>query len=149
MQDDMQVMKLSTPLSQPLDAHNTIQTLSSLVDSTLDSYAVSLVFVGFIYCIYFIGWMAMSLVIFWIFSQTFGSDITIIGSNLRYLYSPFSFNCQCVPVVHFVPTVTLPYFGATIPWLFSAPYDSYSGISQPHELFFKLRKVLHQFGKKF
>ena len=133
----MQVMKLSMPLSQPFDAHNTIQTLSSLVDSTLDSYTVSLIFVGFKSCMYFIGCLAMSLVIFWMFSYTFGYDITIIGSNLRYLYSPFSLNCQCVPVVHFVPTVTLPYFGATIPWLFSAPYDSYSGISEPHELFFQ------------
>ena len=53
---DMKFMTLSIPFTHPINTHNTIQTPSSLVDSSLDSYAVSLVFVGFKSRLYLIGW---------------------------------------------------------------------------------------------
>ena len=38
--------------------------------------------------------------------------------------------------------------GDTIPLLFSAIYDIYSNISEPHELCYRVVKVLHQIGRK-
>ena len=36
--------------------------------------------------------------------------------------------------------------GDTIPLMFSAMYDIYSNISEPHEIFYRVVKVLHQIG---
>ena len=38
--------------------------------------------------------------------------------------------------------------GDTITMIFYALYDSYSDISEPHELSYRVRKAFHQFGKK-
>ena len=38
--------------------------------------------------------------------------------------------------------------GDTIPLIFSAIYDIYYDISEPHDLCYKVMKVPHQFGKK-
>ena len=38
--------------------------------------------------------------------------------------------------------------GDTIPLIFSHVYDIYSDISEPHELCYRVMKVLHQIGKK-
>ena len=70
-------------------------------------------------------------------------------SNFRSLYSPYFPNCQCRLVAPSFSTVTQPDFGFTIPWLFVAPYDIISGISDPNNLYYINRKVSHQFGKKF
>ena len=57
-------------------------------------------------------------------------------------------NCQCRPVAPSFPTVTQPYFGATIPWLLASPYDLFFYISESHNLYYRIGKVSHQFGKK-
>ena len=38
--------------------------------------------------------------------------------------------------------------GDTIPIIFYIVYDIYSHISEPHEIFYRVMKVLHQIGKK-
>ena len=37
--------------------------------------------------------------------------------------------------------------GDTIPMIFSVVYDIYSDISEPHDLYYRFMKVLHQIGK--
>ena len=55
--------------------------------------------------------------------HTFGYYITVIMSNFISLCSLDFPNCQCRLVAPSFPTMTQPYFEATIPWLFAAPYD--------------------------
>ena len=44
--------------------------------------------------------------------------------------------------------MTQLHFGATIPWLFVAPYELISDISETRDLHYIIRQVSHQFGKK-
>ena len=76
------------------------------------------------------------------------SDITFIRSNFRSLCSPGFPNCQFRLVAPSFPTVTQPDFGATITWFIDAPCDLVYYISEPHKLYYLIRKVSHHFGKK-
>ena len=80
--------------------------------------------------------------------KTFLSDTTFIISNSISLYSPYFPNCQCRLVAISFPTVTQPDFGASIPWFFDYKYELISYISEPHNIYYIIRKVSHQFGKK-
>ena len=95
-----------------------------------------------------IGWFSISLDICDLFLHAFGSYITFIRSYFRSLYSPNLPNCQCRLVAPSFPTVTQPDFGDTIPWLFDSPYELISDILEPRKLYYMIRKVSHQFGKK-
>ena len=75
--------------------------------------------------------------------KTFGSDINFISSNFRSLCSLDLPNCQCRLVEPSFPTATQPDFGATIPWLVSAPYDLIYDILEPHNIYYKILNVLH------
>ena len=44
--------------------------------------------------------------------------------------------------------VTQPDFGATIPWLIADPYELIYNISEPHKIYYRIRKVSHQLRKK-
>ena len=77
-----------------------------------------------------------------------GHDITTYGSNFKSPNHPISLNCECDLVTNYLPTMDPFAHGDTIPLIFSAVYDLYSDISEPHELFCIFRKVLHQIGKK-
>ena len=63
-QDYMHVLTSSIPITHPLNTPKTIQTPSSLVDSLLDSYVVLLISVGFKSCLFFTGYLFMTLLIF-------------------------------------------------------------------------------------
>ena len=110
-------------------------------------YTISLVKVVIMYLFYVIGWFSLSIDICGMIFHTFGYDITFIRSNFISC-SPNFPNCQCRLVAPSFPTVTQPYFGATITWLISSPYELNSDISEIHKLYYIIIKVLHQFGKK-
>ena len=144
-------MHVMTPLSHPFDTQKTLQLPNSLVGKLVNStvsYTVSLVKVVSMSLISIIGWFSLSLAISGMMLKIFGSDITFISSNFRSLYSPYFPNCQCRLVAPSFPTVTQPDFGATLPWFFAAPYHLISDISEPNNLYYRIRKVSHQFGKK-
>ena len=140
-----------TPLSHPFDTQKTLQLPNSSVGKLVKftvSYTVSLVKVFIRYLLCIIGWFSLSLAISGLLLKKFGSDITFISSNFRSLCSLDLPNCQCRLVEPSIPTVTQLDFGATIPWLLSAPYDLISDISDPNKLYYRIRKVSHHFGKK-
>ena len=83
LQAYMHVITSSIPSTIPLNTPNTIQTSSSLVDSSLESYAMSLVYVGFKSCLFFTGWLSMTLVIFGILLHMFGYVLNIYGSDFK------------------------------------------------------------------
>ena len=134
------------PFSHPLNTHKTIQTPSSLVDSYLDSYSVSLVSVGCNYYLSFIGCSSMSLVILGLTLYMFGSDINTYGSYFRSIKHSNLIIYQFYPVVHHFPTMTLYTHGNTIPLVFCSLYDTNSDISESLKLHLIFGKVLHHFG---
>ena len=139
-------MQFMAPLSHPFDAQKTLQLPNSSVgklDNFMVSYIVSLVKLVIMSLFSVISWFSISLAIGWLLLHTFGYDITFIRSNFRSLWSPNLPNCQCRLVAPSFPTVTQPDFGATIPWLFVAPYDLISDISEPNKLYYRIRKVSH------
>ena len=81
-QDDMHVMTSSIPSTTPLNTPKTIQTPSSLADSSLVSYAVLLISNGFKSCLFSTGWLYMTLVIIGIILHMFGSFLNTYGSYL-------------------------------------------------------------------
>ena len=76
-----------------------------------------------------------------------GHDLTIYGSMFMSLDHPSSLNCQCDLVTNSFPTMDPFTHGDTIPMIFSAVYDLYYNISEPHDIFYIFMKVLHQIGK--
>ena len=122
-----------TPLSNPFDAQKTLQLPHSSVGK-LDNFMLSYKVV-IMYLFSFIGWFYLSLAIYGLLLHSFGSYITFIISIFRSLYSPYFPNCQCRLVAPSFPTVTQPNFGATIPWLFAAPYELIYDISEPHKIY--------------
>jgi len=79
----MHVMTSSIPSTTPLNTPKTIQTPSSLVDSSLVSYAVLLISNGFKSCLFSTGWLYMTLVIIGIILHMFVSILNSYGSNLK------------------------------------------------------------------
>ena len=63
-------------------------------------------------------------------------------------YHPGLLNCQCDLVSHSSRTMDPFAHGDTIPLIFSAVYDIYSDISEPHDIFYIFMKVLHQIWNK-
>ena len=112
------------------------------------SYTVSLVKVVIMSFFSIIGWFYLSLAISGIILKTFFSDITFIRSNFRSLCSLYFPNCQCRLVAPSFPTVTQPDFGSTIPWFLAAPDDLIYYISEPNNIYYRIIKVSHHFGKK-
>ena len=141
-------MTSSIPFTHPLNTHMTIQTPSSLVDSSLYSYEVSLVSASFKCCLFFTGWLFMSLVIFLLLIHIFIYDIKIYGSDFNSIYHSDLLIHQFYPVAHPFTIMDLYNHGDTIPLVFAAPYDNNYDISESLKPHFRIRKVLHQFERK-
>ena len=141
-------MESSIPFTHPLNAPNTIQTPSSLVDSLLDSYAVLLISASFKSCLFFTGWLFMALVIFGIFLHMFGFDLNIYGSYFKSIYHLDLHIHQFSAVTHLFPTMALCSHGDTIPLVLLTPYDNNSDHSESFQPRFIIGKVLQQFEKK-
>ena len=109
---------------------------------------MSLVYVDFISCMYFIGWKYISLAFMGLLFHIFGISFTTHDSNIMSPDPPGSLNCKCDLVAHSSLSMDPFAHGDTIPMMFSFVYDIYYGISQPRENFYRVMKVLHQIGKK-
>ena len=76
----------SIPSTIPLNTPKTIQTPSSLVDSSLVSYLVLLIFNGFKYCLFFTGWLYMTLFIIGMILHMFGYVLSTYGLDLKSIH---------------------------------------------------------------
>ena len=109
---------------------------------------MSLVYVVGMSCMYFIGWIGISLALMGLLFHISGLSFTIHGSNLKSPDLPSSLNCNCDLVAHSSLHMDPLAHGDTIPLIFSAMYDIYYDISEPHELFYIVINMLHQIGRK-
>ena len=90
-----------------------IQIPSSLVDSSLVSYAVIFILHGLKSFLYFSGWLSMTLVIFGLILNMFGSVINTYVSDLIPIYHSYFYTYQFSPVAHNFPSLALYPHGAT------------------------------------
>ena len=144
----MHVMTLSIPFTNPMNTPKTIQTPSSLVDSSLVSYAVLLISNGFKSCLFFTSWLSMTLFIIGIILHMFGFFLNTYGSDLNSILHLDFYTHQFSLVAHPFPNMSLYPHGDTIPLVLSTPYDnSYdvSGSFHPHLI---IGKVIQQFQNK-
>ena len=99
----MHVMKhiipQSIPSTTPMNNPNTIQIPSSLVDSSLVSYAVIFILHGLKSFLDFIGLLSMSLVIYGLILNMFGSVLNTYGSDLMPIHHSYFYTYQFSPVV--------------------------------------------------
>ena len=86
----------SIPSTVPLNNPKTIQIPSSLVDSSLVSYAVLLILHGLKYFLSFSGWLSMTLVIFGLILNMFGSVLTLMVQmscpSIIHIFTPIGFS---------------------------------------------------------
>ena len=144
-------MKFIDSFPKPLHDQKTQQPSSSIVGNSqncLVSSTMSLVYVSFMSSMSFIGWIDILLAIMELLFHMYGIDFTTHGSNLKSPDLPISLNCNCDLVAHSSLPMDPFAHRDTIPLIFSAVYDIYSNISEPHELFYRVVKVLHQIGRK-
>ena len=104
----MHFMTPSIPYTIPMITPQTIQTSSSLVDSLLVSYIVLLIFNGFKSCLFFSGWLYMTLVIIGLILHLFGPILNTYGSDLKSIHHSDSYAHQFSPVAHTFPSLA-PY----------------------------------------
>ena len=84
-----------------------------------------------------------------LFFHIYGHDLTTYGSMFKSLDHPSSLNCECDLVSHSSPTMDRFAHGDTINLIFYTVYDIYSDISETHEIFYRVMKVLHQIWRNF
>ena len=114
---------------------NTIQIPSSLVDSSLVSYAVIFILHGLKSFISFSGWLSMTLVIFGLILNMFVFFLNTYGSNLMPIHHSDFYTYQFSPIAHNFPSLALYPHGATEAFVLAVPYVNISDISefyQPH-----------------
>ena len=116
-------MKSSIPYTIPLNTPKTIQTPSSLVDSSLVSYAMLLISNNFKSYLFFIGWLYMKLVIIVLILPMYGFFLNTYGS---YLNSIHQFSLVAQPF----STLALYIHGDIKPLVFLAQYDNIYDISE-------------------
>ena len=138
----------SIPYTIPLNTPNTIQTLSSLVDSSLVYYVVLLISNGFKSCLFFIGWIYITLVIIGIILHMCGYVLNTYGSDLKSIHHSYFYIHQFSPVAYHFPTMALYLHGDTKTLVIYIPYDNIYDISQSFQSHFRIGKVLQQFEKK-
>ena len=124
-----QIIPPSIPSTIPLNNPKTIQIPSSLVDSSLVSYAMLLILHGLKSCLYFSGWLSMTLFIFGMILNMFGSILNTYGSDLKPIHHSYFYAYQVSPVVHNFPSLALYPHGATEAFVFAVPYANFSYIS--------------------
>ena len=108
LEADMHVMTPSIPSTIPFNTPKTIQTPSSLVDSSLVSYAVLLISNGSKSCLFFNGWIC---------PNAYGSDPKSIHHSYFYTH-------QCFPIAHPFPSLAPYPHGDTKYLVFTIPYDN-------------------------
>ena len=114
----------SIPYTIPPNTLNTIQTPSSLVDSSLVSYAVLLILNGFKACLFFIGWIYMTLVIIGIILHMFGFFLNIYVSDLNSIHHSDFYTHHFSLVAQSFPSLAPYPHGETKPLVFFVPCDN-------------------------
>ena len=144
----MHVMTSSIPSTMHFNTPKTIQSPSSLVDSSLVSYAMFHISNGFKSWLFFTGWLSMTLVIIGIILHMFLFFINTYGSYLKSIHHSYFYIHQFSLVAQPFPTLALYPHRDTIPLVFSTPYDNISDISHYIHPYLIFGKVLYQFGRK-
>ena len=124
-------MKLTYSFPQPFHDQKSQQPSSALVGKSqncLVSNAMSLVYVDFMSCMYFIGWKAIYFFFMGLMLHMSVLSFTTHGSNLKSPDPPGSLNCNCDLVSH--SSLPMDPFAKrdTIPLMFFHMYDIYSDI---------------------
>ena len=143
-------MKFIDSFPQPFDSQKTQQPSSSVVGKSqncLVSNAMSLVYVAFMSCMYFIGWKTIPLAFMGLQFHMTGISFTTHGSNLNSPDLPGLLNCNCDLVAHSSLPMDPFAHGDTITMIFYTLYDIYSDISEPHEICYRVVKVLRKIGR--
>ena len=132
---DMNFITPTIPNNLPLNTPKTIQTPSSLVVSSLVSYALLLISNGFKYCLFSTGWLYMILVIIGITLHMFGSVLNTYGSDLNSIHHSYFYTHQCFPIAHPFPSLApYPHVDNEV-FIFVVPYDNICDILEyiyPH-----------------
>ena len=121
IQYDIHPMTIIDSFPQPFHDQNTRQPSSSLVGKSqncLVSNVMSLVYVAFMSCIYFIGWKYISLEFMGLMFHMSGLSFTTHGSNLKSSNLPGSLNCNCDLVAHSSLPMDPLTHGENIPLIF-------------------------------
>ena len=106
----------------PMNTPKTIQIPSSLVDSSLVSYAVILILHGLKSFLYLRGWLFMTLVIFGLILNMFGSVLNTYGSDLMPIHHSNFYTYQFSRVAHSFPNLSLYPHGVTESFVFVVQY---------------------------
>ena len=130
LQVDTHIIPPSIPSTIPLNNPKTIQIPSSLVDSSLVSYAVIFILHGLKSFLTFSGWLSMSLVIYGLILNMFLSVLNTHGSDLMPIHHSYFYTYQFSLVAHNFPSLALYPHGATEAFVFSIPYANVSDISE-------------------
>ena len=120
LQVDTQIIPSTISLNNP----KTIQIPSSLVDSSLVSYAVISILHGLKSLLSFSGWLSMTLVIFGLLLNMFGSVLNIYGLALMSIHHSYFYTYQFSPVAHSFPSLALYPHGVTEAFVFPVPYSN-------------------------
>ena len=140
-------MKSSIPSTIPMNTPKTIQIPSSLVDSSLVSYAVLLILHGLKSCIYFIGWLSMTLVIFGLILHMFGSVLNTYGLDLNSIHHSYFYTHQFSPVTKKFPSLALYPHGVIEAFVFVVPYANVSNILYFYQPHIKSINFIHHIGR--
>ena len=108
----------------------TIQIPSSLVDSSLVSYAVLLILHGLKSYLSFSGWLCMALVIFQLILNMFGSALNTYGSDLMPIHHSDFYTYKFSPIAHNFPSLALYPHGAIEAFVLAVTYYNISDISE-------------------
>ena len=117
-----QIIPPSIPSTILLNNPKPIQIPSSLVVSSLVSYAVLLILHGLKSFLSFRGWLSMKLVIFGIILNIFGYVLNTYGSYLMSILHSYFCTYQFSPVAHSFPSLALYPHGVTESFVISIPY---------------------------
>ena len=120
----------SIPSTIPLNNPKTIQIPSSLVDSSLVSYAVIFILHGLKHFVSFIGWLSMSLIIFGMILNMFGSVLNTYFSYLKPIHHSDFYTYQFSLVAHNFPSLALYPHGAIEAFVLVVPYVNIYDISE-------------------
>ena len=142
-----QIIPPSIPSTIPMNNPETIQTPSSLVDSSLVSYAVLLILHGLKSFLSFSGWLSMTLFIFVLILNMSGSVLSTYGSDLKSIHHSDFYTYQFSPVAHSFPSLALYPHGVTEAFVFVVPYANVSDISEFYHPHIISEKVLHHIGR--
>ena len=142
----MHVMTHIIPPTIPMNNPKTIQIPSSLVDSSLVSYAVIFILHGLKSFLSFSGWLSMKLVIFGLILNMFGFVLKTYGSDLMSIHHSDFYTYQFSPVAHNFPSLALYPHGAIEAFVLAIPYANFSDISEFYKPHIRSIHVLQHIG---